>query len=50
VGSSFWNGLVNWIKDTLLKQGNISKEDIFLFEVLDKPQDIVDYIKNKVVV
>jgi hypothetical protein len=50
VGSSFWNGLVNWIKDTLLKQGNISKEDIFLFEVLDKPEDIVDYIKNKVVV
>lgn len=49
VGSAFWNGLVNWIKDTVMKRGNISKEDIFLFEVMDEPHNIVDYIKNKVV-
>jgi uncharacterized protein (TIGR00730 family) len=50
VGSSFWNGLVKWIRDRLVKQGNISKKDIFLFEVMDEPLDIIDYIKNKVVV
>jgi hypothetical protein len=48
VGSSFWNGLVTWIRDTLVQKGNISKEDIFLFEVMDEPLDIVNYIKNQV--
>ncbi len=50
VGSSFWNGLVSWMRDTLIKMGNISKDDIFLFEVLDEPKEIVNFIKNKVVV
>jgi uncharacterized protein (TIGR00730 family) len=49
VGSAFWGGLVNWLKDTLMKQGNISNEDVLLFEVLDDPQDVINYIKNKLV-
>ena len=50
VGSTFWNGLVTWIRDTVLKKGNISTEDMFMFEVMDKPLDVVNYIKNKVVI
>jgi len=49
VGSSFWGGLVNWLHDTLMKQGNISKEDILRFEVLDDPSDVVNYIRNNLV-
>lgn len=49
VGSSFWGGLVDWLKDTLIKQGNITNEDVLLFEVLDDPLDVVNYIKNKLV-
>jgi uncharacterized protein (TIGR00730 family) len=49
VGSTFWNGLVGWLKSTLLKNGNITKDDILLFEILDDPQDVVNYIKNKLV-
>ena len=49
VGSDFWNGLVGWLKGTLMKNGNISKDDILLFEILDDPQDVVNYIKNKLV-
>ncbi len=50
VGSTFWNGLVSWIKDTVMKKGNIGKDDIFLFEVMDEPHEILNHIKNKVVV
>jgi uncharacterized protein (TIGR00730 family) len=49
VGSTFWHGLIGWIKGTLMKNGNINKEDVLLFKVLDDPQEIINYIKNKVV-
>ncbi len=50
VGSEFWGGLVDWIKDTMLAAGNISEEDLDLFTVIDKPEDVVKYIKHTVVV
>jgi len=50
VGSKFWAGLVDWIRDTLLGNGNIGDEDIFLFKILDDVDEIVDYFKKTVVV
>ena len=49
VGSSFWSGLVDWLKGTLLQKGNIAKDDVLLFEVMDDPEEIVNFIKNKLV-
>jgi uncharacterized protein (TIGR00730 family) len=47
VGSSFWEGLIEWIKITMLeKEKNISPEDLDLFELVDTPQEAVDYIDN----
>ena len=47
VGSSFWEGLIEWIKNTMLrKENNISPEDLDLFELVDTPQEAVDYIDN----
>ena len=47
VGSSFWEGLIKWIKNTMLrKENNISPEDLDLFELVDSPQEAVDYIDN----
>ncbi len=50
VGTDFWSGLVDWIKETLLKQGNISQEDLLCFSVLDDPDEIVNAIKRTVVI
>jgi uncharacterized protein (TIGR00730 family) len=50
VGSDFWSGLVKWIEDKMLTMGNISAEDIQLFKILDDVDDIVKYIKSKVVI
>jgi len=49
VGSSFWSGLVDWIKDQLLSSGKISKEDLLLFEVFDEVDDVVQHIRKTVV-
>lgn len=48
VGSDFWTGLVDWIKDRLLESGNISSEDMSLFKVLDDADDVVNYLKENV--
>jgi len=48
VGSAFWAGLVDWIKDKLLGSGNISPEDMSLFRVLDDADDIVNYLKKTI--
>ncbi len=46
VGSEFWAGLVDWIKDRLVGSGNISADDISLFKVLDEADEVVDYLHN----
>lgn len=50
VGSDFWSGLVDWIKDKLLGDGNISEEDLSLFQVLDDSDEVVNYIKKSIIV
>ena len=49
VGSDFWAGLVDWIKDKLLSSGTISPEDISLFQVLDDAEEVVRHIKKTVI-
>ncbi|RPH40198.1 MAG: TIGR00730 family Rossman fold protein [Desulfobulbaceae bacterium] len=50
VGSDFWAGLVGWIKDKLLAEGNINKEDVLLFKVLDDVEEVVNFVKKTVIV
>jgi hypothetical protein len=40
----FWEKLIDWMKTTLVPEGVISKSDLNLFIVLDKPQDVLDAI------
>lgn len=44
VGSTFWGGLIDWFKDTLIKEGTIGAEDMDLFKICDDPNDVVDAI------
>ena len=46
VHAAFWEGLIGWFKDTLIREGTISPSDLELFQVLDKPQDVVNAIFN----
>ena len=44
VGKSFWEGLLDWIKNTLLKEGNISPEDLNLIAVVDTEEEVLEVI------
>lgn len=50
MGSDYWNGLIDWIKDTLLKRNAISEGDIDIFQVVDDPKDAVSIIKRSVII
>lgn len=49
VGSDFWGGLVDWIKDRLLAEKYINEDDLLYFQVMDDPEEVVKYIKRTVV-
>lgn len=42
VNSSYWSGLVDWMKDTMLKEGTISKLDFDLFRIVDTANEVVE--------
>jgi len=47
VGSDFWNGLREWIIETVLnKHGNISEKDMDLLPLVDSPEDVVRIITD----
>ncbi len=44
VGSTFWEGLMDWIKDTMLGAGNISPKDLDLIKIVDTADEVVKII------
>jgi uncharacterized protein (TIGR00730 family) len=42
--SSYWRGLLDWIRDTLLGEGKISPADIDLLILADSPQEACEII------
>ena len=45
-GSEYWKGMLDWLRDTVLKNGSIDKEDLKIFTVVDKPREAVEVIKK----
>lgn len=45
VGTKFWSGLLDWLKDTVLAAGNISESDFELYRLVDTPEEAVGHIK-----
>ncbi len=44
VGKEYWDGLIHWIKATMLKEKTISKEDIDLIKLTDDPKEVLSVI------
>jgi len=49
VGSAYWNGLLEWIRERLLTDSRISEKDLDIIQVLDEPAEIVDAVKKVVI-
>ncbi|MBU0709327.1 MAG: TIGR00730 family Rossman fold protein [Candidatus Omnitrophica bacterium] len=45
-GKAYWRGLISWLRNTTLKAGNISSQDLKIFTVTDSPKEVVEVIKK----
>ncbi|MBM4339088.1 MAG: TIGR00730 family Rossman fold protein [Deltaproteobacteria bacterium] len=49
VGSNYWKGLLDWIKEVVVKEGRVSQEELGIFQLIDDPEEIVKTIKKTVI-
>ncbi len=50
VGTSYWGGLLDWIRSTLVGREYISQGDLDFATLLDDPEEVVHAIKKYVIV
>jgi uncharacterized protein (TIGR00730 family) len=50
MGSEFWRGMIDWLKDTVLREGKISPSDLAIIEIIDDPEEVVRHIQKYVIV
>jgi uncharacterized protein (TIGR00730 family) len=46
VGRDYWNGLVTWLRDSVLAAGNISPEDVSTLAVCDEPGRALEILED----
>jgi len=46
LGESFWSGMVDWLKESMLERGNISPEDLDLFRITDDAEEAASLISS----
>lgn len=49
VGTEYWSGLLDWIKERILSTNKVDNDDMMIFNVMDDPTEIVSYIKKTVI-
>ena len=49
VGSNYWRGFLNWIKEVVLKEGKISSAELDILQLIDEPEEIIRTIKKTVI-
>jgi hypothetical protein len=45
VGTTYWAGLLDWIRGTLLPHGTVNESDLELVRLTDDPDEVVDLIR-----
>ena len=45
VGTEYWSGLLDWIRGTLVADGNVGPADLALLQVTDDPDEVVRLIQ-----
>lgn len=48
--SSYWKGLLDWMRDSMIKRGFMNEEELNLVTVLDSPEEIIEHISKKVII
>ena len=47
VGRDYWQGMIEWMKKTVLEAGNIGPEDIDLMHIVDEPEEACEIINKR---
>jgi uncharacterized protein (TIGR00730 family) len=47
VGRDYWQGLIDWMKKTLLTAGNIDPADLELMHIVDEPEEVCAIINKR---
>jgi hypothetical protein len=50
MGSEYWKGLIDWMKETMMRELMIGKDDLDYFQVIDDPEEVVRHIKKFIIV
>jgi len=48
VGTTYWSGLLEWLRETMLAEGKISPEDLDLLHLTDEPAEVVQIVESAV--
>jgi uncharacterized protein (TIGR00730 family) len=50
MGSEYWKGLIDWMKETMMRELMIGKDDLDYFQIIDDPEEVVRHIKKFIIV
>jgi uncharacterized protein (TIGR00730 family) len=50
MGREYWQGLLDWMKSSMLQQDMILPYDLEMIQIIDEPEDVVKHIKKYVIV
>lgn len=50
MGSEYWKGLLDWLKNTMIRGGMILPEDLDFIEIIDDPDEVVKHIQKFVII
>ena len=45
-GSDYWKGFIHWIRDMVLQHDCIEPQDMDIFQIVDKPEEVVAVIEK----
>jgi uncharacterized protein (TIGR00730 family) len=46
VGTDYWSGMVDWLRDSVLAEGNIGPDDVSTLEVCDEAGDVLRILED----
>ncbi len=50
MGREYWQGLLDWLKNTMLRTNMILPFDIEMIQIMDEPEEVVKHIQKYVIV
>jgi len=50
MGREYWQGLLDWLKNSMQQEGMILPFDLEMIQIIDEPEEVVKHIKKYVIV